>query len=119
MARHTELGKEGEKLAIKFYEERGYEILERNWRHHPWEVDVIASKADILYFIEVKLRSNAEFGFPEENVSKQKIKNLISASGEYLHLHPQWQKIQIDVLAINVHHDDNTEYFLIEDVYVW
>jgi putative endonuclease len=44
--------------------------------------------------------------------------NLINASEEFLFLHPEWKKIQFDILSISIPKDKPTEYFFIEDVYV-
>jgi len=71
-----------------------------------------------FFFIEVKTRTNKNFGLPEENVTTKKIKNLMNAAEEYLFLNPQWQRIQFDVLAIGIYKDLPVEYFLIEDVYL-
>ena len=56
MAEHLEVGKEGEELAANWLQQNGYEILHRNWRHSHYEIDIIASKENILHIIEVKLR---------------------------------------------------------------
>lgn len=117
MAAHNDTGKHGEKLAAAFFEKGGYTLLEQNWRHKKWEVDIIAFKENILHFIEVKCRSTKKFGHPEESVNKKKIKNLIDASAEYLYLHPEWKRVQFDVLSITLHKEEEADYFLIEDIY--
>ena len=64
---HLTTGIVGEKLACTFFEQKGFVILHTNWRHGRCEVDIIASKNNVLHFIEVKTRSNKDFGLPEEN----------------------------------------------------
>ncbi len=118
MAAHNDKGKEGEQLAVSYFTELGYELLHRNWRYRHWEIDIIASKNNMLHFIEVKCRSSAMYGFPEEAVSRKKIRNLIEASAEYLYCNPEWKKIQFDVLSISLEKNRQPEYFLIEDVYL-
>ena len=56
MAEHNELGKLGEELAVDFLIEKGYEILETNWRFQKAEVDIIAQKENILAVVEVKTK---------------------------------------------------------------
>ena len=73
MSKHIKTGRLGEQLAVKFFEQLGYEILHSNWRCTHWEIDIIASKYDCLHFIEVKTKSSTKFGYPEEAVSKKKI----------------------------------------------
>ncbi len=117
MARHNDTGKLGEELAQKYFAESGYSILETNWRTGRSEVDIIASRTDMLHFIEVKCRRSLMYGFPEESVSAAKMKMLLAASEEYLFQNPKYQKIQFDILAINIEKNE-VKYFLIEDVYL-
>jgi len=117
MALHNDIGKRGEALAAAYFTTKGYIILHQNWRHRNWEVDIIASKSNMLHFIEVKARTSIKYGHPEENISPKKIRNLIDASEQYLFLNPQWQRIQFDILSITIK-ENVPEYFLIEDVYL-
>jgi putative endonuclease len=118
MAQHNTTGSIGEQMAENYLTQNNYTILHKNWRHSHWEVDIIASKENVLHFIEVKTRKTKKFGLPEESVSKKKIQNLINAAEEYLYQHPQWKRIQFDVLAITILKNEPVEYFLIEDVYL-
>jgi putative endonuclease len=118
MATHNATGHLGEQMAADYFTQLGYIIIEKNWRHSHWEVDLIASKDSTLHFIEVKTRRTKNFGLPEENVTKKKIQYLINASAEYLHLHPEWKRIQFNVLAISMIKNEQVEYFLIEDIYL-
>jgi putative endonuclease len=117
MAAHNDVGREGEELAEKYLAERGYEILERNWRYLRFELDLVAVKEDVLHFIEVKTRKTNEFGLPEEAVDEIKISRLIEAGEAFLDQHPDWKQVQFDVLSICMNPLDEVEYFLIEDVY--
>lgn len=117
MASHNDTGKKGEDLAAIWFEEKGYSILHTNWRHKNLEVDIIATKKNMLHFIEVKAVRTLKFGNPEDKISEKKIRNLINASDEYLFQNPQWQRIQFDVLSITMIKNMEVEYFLIEDVY--
>ncbi|MGG9971925.1 YraN family protein [Ferruginibacter sp. SUN002] len=114
MAQHNTTGQIGEKLAVGYFSQNGFNILHTNWRHSRWEVDIIASKENVLHFIEVKTRRTKNYGNPEEKVGKKKIANLINAAEEYLYLNPQWKRIQFDILAITL--TEPIEYFFIEDV---
>lgn len=116
MAHHNLTGILGEELAAKYLLANGYAILHRNWRHKNWETDIIASKNSILHFVEVKTRRTTTFGYPEEDVSRKKVENLMGASEEYLLLYPKWKRIQFDILAITIEKNKEPEYFFIEDV---
>ncbi len=118
MAKHIQTGNTGEAIAVDYFSKNGYDIMHRNWRYKHKEVDIIASHNDVLHFIEVKTRTTLRFGYPEESVDKKKIRDMIDASEEYLFLNPQWQRIQFDILSINIKEDNSIDYFLIEDVYL-
>lgn len=127
MASHNDLGKEGEELAVRWLEEKGYTILERNWRFSNFEIDIVASRArpadpfnrgDFLHFIEVKARRYSKWGRPEDSVTKKKFKSLQRAADQYLFQHPGHQWIQYDILAITLNPDGEPDYFLIEDVFL-
>ncbi len=117
MAKHNDLGKEGEKLAIKWFADHGYEILHCNWRHSHYEVDIIACKGKFLHFFEVKTRTSDRYGKPEESISKEKMMNLKNAAEEYQYIYPEWQYLQFNVIAIMLIYNREPEFFLIEDVY--
>ena len=116
MAKHNEVGKEGERLALVYFNQNGYQILHQNWRFAHWEIDLIASKNNILHFIEVKTRTSNKYGFPEDEVTSKKMKFLMQSADEYLHRHPHWQRIQYDILSIVL--QPQIAYFLIEDVFL-
>jgi len=118
MAAHNELGKKGEELAVAWLIQRGYELLFQNWRHSHLELDIIASKEEVLHFIEVKSRTNQKFGYPEESVSDQKMQHLLDAAEEFVYQHPQWNHIQFDILSICLDKLGKAEYYLIEDIYL-
>lgn len=118
MATHIDFGKLGEKLAEDFLINKGYTILHRNWRHSHYEIDIVALKNDLPHFVEVKTRSSKQFGEPEESVNKKKIRSLLQAADEFLFQHPQYKNFRIDILSINIHQQEEPQYFFIEDVYL-
>ena len=118
LAKHNALGATGEALAAKWLQDNAFTILQQNWRHSYYEVDIIAVKENVLHFIEVKTRRNKKFGEPEESVDQKKILNLMNAGEEYQYQYPQWKRVQYDVLSINIDLNDKAAYFFIEDVYL-
>lgn len=115
MAKHNELGKEGEKLAINFLKEKGYEILEQNYRVSKSEVDIIAQKGETIAFIEVKTRSTEAFGTPEEFVDDKKKNHLIKVANHYIVLKDFNKNIRFDIIAIVMKKTPKIEHF--EDAY--
>ncbi len=110
------IGKLGEQLAAMYFEDKGYQILFKNWRQRHWEIDIIATKNNTLHFIEVKTASNNRYGYPDDKISMMKINYLINAAEVFLFEQPQWEMIQFDVLAITL--NPTVTYYLIEDVYL-
>lgn len=84
MAGHNELGKRGEEAAVRYLQQKGYLILDRNWMNEKYEIDIIAQDDDYIVFVEVKTRSSNQWGNPEEAVSKGKIKRIVNAADFYL-----------------------------------
>ena len=118
MAEHIELGKEGEDLAVPWLEEKGYTIVERNWKFRKLEIDIIAEKGKFLSFIEIKTRNFSSCGYPEDSVTKKKFKALKRGADEYLYRNPGHPWIQYQILAITKFDYREPEYFLIEDVFL-
>ena len=116
MAHHNQTGMEGELLAAAYFKKNNYTLLHQNWKHSYWEIDIIATKNNILHFIEVKTRKTKNFGLPEDQVNRKKIENLIKAAEAFLHQNPQWERIQFDILSISIIKNKPIEYFLIEDI---
>ncbi len=100
MAQHNELGKKGEQLAVDFLIENKYDIIERNYRFEKAEVDIIAQKEDVLAIVEVKTRSTADFGNPEDFVKPKQIKNLVKAVNEYVVENDLDVEVRFDIIAI-------------------
>ncbi|CAN5635043.1 hypothetical protein BH10BAC2_BH10BAC2_43250 [soil metagenome] len=117
MTYNKQTGDRGEDMAAMWILEKGYVIIERNWRFKHLEIDIIASKENKLHFFEIKTRTSAKFGHPEESVGTKKMQNLLRAAEEYQYQNPQWKLLQFDVLSITMIRGTPTEYFLIEDVY--
>ena len=84
MSEHNDVGREGEDLAANFLQQKGYEIVDRNWRYGPKEIDIVARDGDTMVFVEVKTRSTLAFELPQEAVTKKKMKNLVEAADAYM-----------------------------------
>lgn len=77
----NELGEKGEIVAGKFLQAQGFVVLDRNYTCPLGEIDIVARRGEILHFLEVKSRTNLDYGLPAEavNIFKQrKVKVLAS-----------------------------------------
>ncbi|MCK0130491.1 YraN family protein [Flavobacteriaceae bacterium F08102] len=106
MAEHNVLGERGETLAYEYLLKNGYTVLERNYRYLKAEVDLIAIKGGILAVVEVKTRSNRNFGLPQDFVSKKKIKLMVMAIDHYIQERELDVDVRFDIIAIVI--DKNT-----------
>lgn len=100
MAKHNELGKKGEQLAVDYLLGKGYSIVERNYRFDRAEVDIIARKENVLAIVEVKSRSTTDFGNPQDFVKPKQIKNLVKAVDEYVTENGLDVEVRFDIIAI-------------------
>lgn len=116
-SQNLQIGKQGESFAVDYLISRGYTILDVNWRHHHWELDIIASIDKTLHFVEVKTRTSLQFGHPEQHISGKKMRHLKNAACHYHYLHPNFKNIQFDVVAINLESGKEPTLYFIEDVY--
>lgn len=107
-------GNKGEEIAIAHLKAKGYSILETNWRHSPYELDIIAQIGTDIVFVEVKTRRSTTHGFPEESVTKKKAESLFAAATLYLEEHQLENEIRFDIIAI-VLNGNQTEVLHIED----
>lgn len=97
------IGKKGELIAKQFLEQKGYEILDQNWRYKQSEIDLIAQHNGLFVFVEVKTRSQTYFGPPESFVTPNQQKAILRAAEQYL-IEKEWLgDIRFDVLAIHLH----------------
>lgn len=99
MAKHLHTGKTGEELAKQHLVEKGYNILETNWRAGQLEIDLIAIDKDRLVIIEVKTRSSP-FLENQLGVGKQKQQNLFRAAKYYLKASQSELELRFDIVAI-------------------
>ena len=115
MAEHNITGQKGEEMAAKFLADKGYSILETNWRFKNLEADIIATKSKILVIAEVKTRRSNYFGEPETFVNKQKQKNLIKTAQEYIQRNNLDLEVRFDIISIIMNDTSSVKH--IEDAF--
>ena len=97
-------GDEGEELAVKLLTSKGYKIIERNYRFgNKGEIDIIAKDTETGYtvFIEVKMKTNLEFGDPEYSVTKKKMGQVRRMATAYMFERDLGElECRFDVIAI-------------------
>ena len=94
-------GDVGEELAAQFLTNKGYKILDRNYRFEHVEIDIIAEEGDELVFVEVKSRRSKSFGEPEDGVTEKKEEHVRDAAEGYLYeRNIENRKCRFDVVAV-------------------
>ncbi len=81
------LGKIGENLACDYLIKQGYVILERNYRYHHKEIDIIAREQNTIVVVEVKTRSVNPVFDGSWAINRKKIANITSAGYAYADKH--------------------------------
>ena len=98
-----ETGQLGEDLACKALKQKGYRILERNYRCRYGEIDIVAQKNGCLVFVEVRCKTGTAFGTPEESVTALKKKRLTASIMSYLESHENLpENWRVDFVAVDL-----------------
>jgi putative endonuclease len=103
-----DVGKKGEDIAVSFLKDKGYKIIDRNFRIRGGEVDIVAIDQNVLVFIEVKTCKSSQSGTPFEAISSWKLHALIKTAQFYKYTHHGLpESMRIDAVSV-VLAKDNT-----------
>ena len=109
----TEVGRSNEARAVAFLIDRGYAIVERNWRCKVGELDLIARDGDTLAFVEIRSRADASRGTALETVRSAKQRKLAQVAAAYLAAkRPRARACRFDVVGIT-----GAEIVLVKDAF--
>jgi putative endonuclease len=104
-------GASGEDAAARHLKSMGYTVLDRNWRFHQWELDLVCRHRDSVVFVEVKTRRAGAMGAPGEALTRKKQARLIKAASHYLTAHDLWDEpCRFDLASVT----DNDGIFTVE-----
>ena len=112
------IGKHGEDIAKNFLIKQGFKILEMNYRYsRVAEIDIIATKKDILHFVEVKTRTQNYFGKPLEAITPIKLKQIYTCAIEYMSKSKtKFKSYQIDAIGIELDKDEVKKIDFVENI---
>ena len=94
-----EQGRAGEDIAAQWLENRGYKILDRNYRVREGEIDIVAFQERTVVFVEVKWRRSTRFATPGESVGARKRARLRHAALMWMVEHGEWSA-RFDVIEM-------------------
>ena len=89
-----------EDVVCEYLLNQGIEIIEKNFRCHFGEIDIIGREKNTLLFIEVKYRKNDQYGMPQEAVTEEKKRVICKCATYYCMKHSYAVSIRYDVVAI-------------------
>ena len=95
-----EFGKMGEQMTARYLTDKGYVILEHNYRRGHLEIDLVALDGDELVIVEVKSRANDTLLQPEAAVDHKKRLALIRLANEYVKSHNRKENVRFDIVSI-------------------
>lgn len=104
-------GHDAEKQAAQYLETRGFSVRELNWKTRYCEIDIVAERANTIWFVEVKSRKTTHQGFGYEYITTKKLKQMTFAAEMWVVQHNWPGPYQLGVLSI-----DGSELTFIEDV---
>ena len=94
-------GKRSEIIAADFLKEKGYKILEINYKNKIGEIDIIAKDGDYIVFVEVKSRLSEKFGHPLEAIDERKQQKIHAVASLYLMQHKKYNSAcRFDAVSI-------------------
>ena len=99
-----EVGDSGVNRAAEYLNNKGYSIIERNFRTKTGEIDIIAFKNDIIVFVEVKTLPNGTIDMIQRELNHQKQKRILKTSKCFLLKHRQYSNSykRFDVIVIDM-----------------
>jgi putative endonuclease len=116
MAESHDLGINGENIAVEYLKQKGYKILNRNWRAGRLEIDIIAENKDFIVFVEVKTRSEDFQVDPVTAITREKQRSLIFAADTYLKRNFINKECRFDVITV-IRKGDTHQIDHIEDAF--
>ncbi|NQT28504.1 MAG: YraN family protein [Candidatus Omnitrophica bacterium] len=103
--KNLETGHLGEQIAKKYLQNKGYYIVEENYRTKYAEIDLVARNKGILVFIEVRTRRGEQFTSPEDSINRDKIRKLIRNAEAYVVRKKYRKKYRIDAVCVVLNKD--------------
>lgn len=114
MAKHNDIGKWGEQVAVDKLVAEGCAIVERNWTSGKYEIDIIAQNDGEIVFCEVKTRANNDSEDPYEAFDRKKMTRMLRAANHYIDSNEVDLEPRFDFFAVTgtqasfdvIHHRD-------------
>lgn len=97
------LGDRGEEIAARHLRERGWAVLDRNFRLGRKEIDLVARRGEVVAFVEVKTRGGAGYGHPLEAITWKKRREIGQVAQAWIDRHGREGDVyRFDAVAVLV-----------------
>lgn len=103
------IGDRAETIVANYLQQHGHKIVARNHKTKFYEIDIISTKNDKIYFTEVKYRKNSDRGTPLDMVTKEKLQKMTFAAEAFLKYYKDFQSFS-PLLATGIVSGDNFEF---------
>jgi uncharacterized protein (TIGR00252 family) len=110
-----DIGRKAEAAAADYLKSCGFNIIEQNWRTRWCEIDVVAKKTNIVFFIEVKYRQTAEQGLGLDYITPKKLKQMRFAADNWV-CENDW-KGDYQLAAVEVFGDEYIVTNFVENIF--
>lgn len=98
-----QFGLQGERVAERWLQARGWRVLQRRYRSGHRDIDLIAQRDQLVAFVEVKARTGAVFGDPVEAVNWKKRNELVRSAVTWIERHGRpGESYRFDVIGVLV-----------------
>lgn len=102
-------GQHAEQACCEFLQQQGLGLLEKNYRGHHGEIDLIMQDGNDIVFIEVRYRNSERFGGALESVTTQKQARVLATAEQYLQTENRLKNARIDVVAMSQKRQNTTQ----------
>ncbi|MBU1202562.1 YraN family protein [Patescibacteria group bacterium] len=102
-----QFGQRGEKIALKYYQSKGYKYIAQNFYTRYGEIDLILQKNQQMLIVEVKTRSSLNFGWGEESINNKKINNIQKAYQIFCQRYKTEANYKIEICIVEIINGQN------------
>jgi putative endonuclease len=110
MKNTTSIGIEAESKACDYLQNKGYKIIERNYRNRFSEIDIVCLDSEYICLVEVKYRKNSSYGGGAGAINRDKQGRLRRAFEYWLMENENYSNLQPRIDIVSVDSLDNIEH---------
>ncbi|TXR51987.1 YraN family protein [Reinekea thalattae] len=107
---HLTQGERSEQLAKEHLLNAGYQLIAQNFHSHFGEIDLICRDKNELIFVEVRFRSNPNFGSAASSVTKAKQKKIAKTAQYFILENPALNRLYMRFDVIGIDANNNIEW---------